>query len=145
MVVAIQIDIARCGRDMGAKASANEPRIERVYVPWIGPSMNTIWAGVSWHKRKQIADAGHKACWPLKLIKPFSNPVKLAFQPVVKGRRYDCCNYALTNKVIVDGMVRCGLLKDDTNKYVLGVETLVPEKGNQSGVWITITEILSND
>ena len=30
-------------------------------IPWVGPSMNKIWAGVHWSKRKQYADEAHKA------------------------------------------------------------------------------------
>lgn len=115
-------------------------RTEQIYIPWMGPSLNQIWAGVHWRKRKMIADDGHRACLVAKHIKTFRRPVRLTFQPEVKGRAYDCCNYALTNKVIVDGLVMIGVLIDDTPVYVHGVETLTPRKAKHPGMWVTILE-----
>lgn len=115
-------------------------RTEEIYIPWVGPSLNKVWAGVHWRKRKMIADEGHKACLVALAVKTFQRPVRIVFQPESKGRLFDCCNYALTNKVIVDGLVMIGVLIDDTPVYVKGVETLTPRKAKQAGMWVTISE-----
>lgn len=117
-------------------------REERFFVPWEPPSFNEIWAGKHWAARKKIADAGHKACLVARLIRPFWQPVKIIFQPVAGPgkRRYDCCNYAVGNKVIVDGLVSLGVLGGDWIENVQGVETLPATRGKQSGVWVTLRE-----
>jgi len=118
-------------------------RQERVFIPWEGPSLNKIWAGMHWAKRKDIADTGHRACLVARGLKPFIGAVKITFQPVAgpRKRRYDCCNYALTNKVIVDGLVRMKVLTDDWIDNVKGTETLAAVRGERSGTWVAITEI----
>lgn len=113
----------------------------KVFIPWLGPSMNRLWSGVHWAQRKKWADEAHKACLVAKDIGQFDVPVSLVFQPVHgKGRRrLDCSNYAVTNKGIEDGLVRAGVLQDDTFSHVVSVQTLAPIRGDESGVWVTIT------
>jgi len=83
------------------------------------------------------------ACLDARGIEPFTRAVRITFQPVAgpRKRRYDCCNYAATNKVIVDGLVRMKVLTDDWIDNVKGVETLPAVRGERSGTWVTITEI----
>lgn len=103
-----------------------------IFVPWIGPSMNKIWAGCHWSARKKIADAGHKAVI-VALSKyssialgfdenarpnPFTGPVSLEYTPYHAGRHYDLSNYAVTCKAIEDGLVLSGFLSGDSQKVV---------------------------
>lgn len=115
-------------------------RTESILIPWLGPSLNSVYAGKHWSVRKKVADEGHKACLVARTVKPFSVPVSLYFQPVLgKGvRTLDCSNYALAAKIIEDGLVRCGVLKDDTPQYVRSIAILAPERGKQTGMKVTI-------
>ena len=100
-----------------------------IKVEYIGPSTNIIYAGVHWSKRKRMADEAHLltkiAC---KGLRSFIEPVSLIFQPMIRGRAYDTLNYSFTAKMIEDGIVRSGILKDDTKKYVGAVTILPPIK-----------------
>lgn len=102
-------------------------------VPWMGPSANNIWAGVHWTKRKRMADEGHLATsLAVKAAKlgPVGGKVELVFMPQIKKRPrvrgFDCLNYAMTCKVIEDGLVRAGVLPDDSKKYVSEVAISAP-------------------
>jgi hypothetical protein len=98
-------------------------------IPYIGPSLNKIYAGMHYSKRKRNADEAHlivkMAC---KGIKSVSNPVSLTFTPYHNSRLYDCSNYAYTCKLIEDGLVQAGVLVDDTNKYVKQIIINAPVK-----------------
>lgn len=113
----------------------------RVFIPWLGPSMNKLWAGVHWAKRKKIADEAHAACLVAKRLGRYDVPVSLVFQPVHgKGRRRtDCSNYAVSCKSLEDGLVHAGVLADDSFNHVVSVQTLAPVRGDETGMWITIT------
>ena len=127
-----------------ADISVIGPRVEEIRIPWIGGSMNTIWAGVLWSKRNAMKDDGAKACMvAMRNIKPFSNPVRLEFRPVVgKGRRsYDVSNYALTNKVIEDCLVKFKILEDDTPKFVTQITTFAHIRGDDTETILRIIEI----
>ena len=100
-------------------------------VEWMGPSLNKIYAGTHWADRKPWADAGHAAVWACVInskIKPVDKPAHLTFTPHIKGRRYDATNYALTVKIIEDGLVKEGILKSDTPKHVTGITINAPVK-----------------
>ena len=118
----------------------------QVFVPYLGPSLNSIYAGVHWATRKRHADAAHRATQiAARGLEPITRPVHLTLQPVLgKGkRRLDCSNYGYTLKLIEDGLVRSGLLKDDTPDYVVSVQTLAPIRDPKrgSGVWVIIQEV----
>ncbi len=98
-------------------------------VPWMGPSLNEVYAGIHWATRHSWADTGHAAVWAVVVqskIKPADKPVQLTFTPHIKGRQYDIINYALTAKIIEDGLVKEGILKSDTPKYVTGITLNAP-------------------
>jgi hypothetical protein len=56
---------------------------------------------------------------------------------------YDCSNYALTNKIIEDCVVRIKILEDDTRKYVKGINTLPPIRGDDTFTTLRIIEVLA--
>lgn len=113
----------------------------RVFIPWLGPTLNEIWSGMHWAKRNKIARQAHVACLVAKHIPVFTEPVSLVFQPQHgKGRRrLDCTNYAVTQKALEDGLVHVGVLPGDSFHEVISVQTLAPIRGYESGMWITIT------
>ena len=119
-------------------------RAETIKVPYIGPSLNSIYAGIHWSKRKKHADAAHMAVKvSCKGINCFSKPVLLDFQPLHRGRGYDVSNYAYTVKLLEDGLVQCGILEDDTNKFVRGITIHPPiklKKPDENCMVVTIVE-----
>lgn len=119
-------------------------RSDYIYVPFMGPSTNQIYAGVHWRKRQKQADAGHAAVQGIKLA-PYQKPVRLTFIPIIGkgGRARDCSNYSYTAKLIEDGLVKAGILKDDTSEYVKGFEIAEPhiDRTQDSGMWVYIEEV----
>ena len=117
----------------------------RIKVEYIGPSTNKIYAGMHWTKRKAHADDAHFATkLAAKGHDSVSKPVFLVFQPMIRGRAYDCSNYSFTCKMIEDGLVKCGILADDTNKYVQGIMMLPPikiKKPEQSYMEVELREV----
>lgn len=122
----------------------SDRRSDHIYVPFMGPSTNSIYAGVHWSKRNEQADEGHLAVKTIR-IEPFSKPVRLTFIPIVGkgGKVRDCSNYSYTAKIIEDGLVKAGILKDDTPDWVKGFEVVEPhiDRKQQSGMWVYIEEI----
>ncbi len=121
-----------------------ESRIERVFIEFMGPSLNSIYAGVHWSERKKQADAGHLAVSLVK-IKPFDKPVTLTFQPVAgkRDRIRDCSNYSYAAKIIEDGLVKTGVLEDDSPEFVkgFGIDEPVIDRARYSGMWVLIKEV----
>lgn len=115
----------------------------QLFVPWLGPSLNSIYAGIHWAKRKKHADAAHWAVKEAVLrngINSIKSPVGLSFTPVLgKGKRaLDCSNYGYAVKLLEDGLVRAGVLVDDTNQYVVATCTTKPVRGKATGMIIQI-------
>ncbi len=112
-------------------------------VEWMGPSLNSVYAGVHWRKRKTWAEDGHLAVMAAvrqARIKPVIFPVHLTFTPYIKGRQYDVSNYALTAKIIEDGLVKEGILKADTPRYVRSMTIKAPVKTTEQSSMILIIE-----
>ena len=104
---------------------------QTINVAWIGPSMNRIWSGVHWSKRKNFADEAHTAvaiAVKQQKIQPFPGAVELEVTPIHSGRHYDVSNYSLTCKAIEDGLVECGVLVGDSPRFVRKVSYFAPER-----------------
>lgn len=98
-------------------------------------SSNTIYAGVHWTVRKKQADEIHEMVgWLVKGKKPFDKPVEITCE---FGGRLDIDNCSYVAKLIVDGLRKNGILKDDTRKYVQGLH-LLPWDGE--GIRVTVKE-----
>jgi Holliday junction resolvase RusA-like endonuclease len=124
-------------------------RTETIFIPWLGPSANELWAGTAskraWGKRKRIAEEGHQVVSLFtRKIKPFDGKVWLFFQAIHgKGStRRDLTNYHPVIKIIEDGLVRGGIIKGDSFKIVTKVIIDAPQRGKESGVIVTISEEL---
>ena len=130
--------------DEEASGEFQNLRTEILYVPYMGPSLNQIYAGIHWVKRKEQAEQGHDACSHIQ-IEPFTKPVSLIFIPVVgKGdRARDCSNYAYAVKIVEDGLVKVGILKDDNTNYVksLTIEEPIYDRSQRSGMKVIISEL----
>jgi len=116
-----------------------------IRVDYIAPSLNAIYAGIHYRKRKQIADTMHMAVKvAVRRCKPFTGAVTIDYMPMIKGRRYDTDNYALTGKGILDGLVTNGIIEKDTAEIVKRVTYHAPEsikKPEQSHMIVVITEV----
>lgn len=113
----------------------------KAFVPYMAPSLNSIYSGVHWSERQKQANAGHWVCKAL-LLEPIDYPVKLTFIPIVGkgGRVRDCSNYSYAAKIIEDGLVQSGVLQDDSPKYVKGFSIAAPvvDRKSPSGFQIII-------
>lgn len=128
------------------------PRVETIIIPYIGPSMNKIWAGIHYGQRTKIANDAHLICKiAMKNIRPFSMPVHLEFTPTMgkelgrngkpRARRLlDCSNYAVSNKLIEDALIVAGIIEDDSPKFVHSVKACLPQRGPESFTTLVITE-----
>jgi len=120
-------------------------RSETIRVDWLGPSMNTIWAGKYWSFRKRMADDAH---WAVKAavgrVDSFLGQVTLDFYPKHKGRLFDISNYAPSVKGIEDGLVLAGILLGDSAKIVKRITIHEPERMQcQSYMLVRITDFES--
>ena len=73
-----------------------------IFMPYLSPLLNSIYAGVHWATRKKHAAAAHRATQiATRGLEPITRPVRLTLQPVLgKGkRRLDCSNYGYTLKL----------------------------------------------
>lgn len=114
-------------------------------IPIAAPSLNAWYSQGHWSHRKRIADAFHKAIWVVckkDKIQPITQyPVKIITRSFYKKKRqFDTINCATANKLCEDGLVRAGILKNDTPEYVSGHEVLCPIFGYKEDMTIVIVE-----
>ena len=108
---------------MSERPPPDEPMGQSFCIPDVGPSANTIYAGMHWRKRKAIADTWHLLVrvWVRKYgIHPVDGLVDIQiecwFGP---GRKaFDSSNCSFTLKLIEDGLVAAKILKGDGPQYV---------------------------
>lgn len=118
-------------------------RTETIIIPWVGPTLNKIWAGIHYGQRVRIAKQAHLICCSvMKGIKPFTTPVHLEFTATAgpKQRSFDCSNYAISNKLIEDSLILAGIIEDDSIKFVHSVTSLRPVRGPESLTTLRIIE-----
>lgn len=82
---------------------------------------NKIYAGVHWAVRKKLVDEYHQAITNLGLVDKFDLPVRLVVRFYFKNRPLDVSNCFFMVKCIEDGLVRCGVLVDDTPEHVKSI------------------------
>ena len=100
--------------------------IARVVIPGRMPGLNEYVRAeranryaASKMKREQTERAGVAAVE--QRMPAFAGPVDIAFTWVEKDRRRDVDNVAFAKKFILDGLVRAGVIPDDTPRYVAGI------------------------
>lgn len=117
----------------------------KILVPFVGPSTNSIYAGVHWDKRRSQKEQAMIALSALGRINPVLKPVNIEVTPCLgKGKRgYDVSNYSYTYKLIEDAMIKKGILQDDSPQFVRSVKFNAPMRhsGKHSATLITIEEI----
>ena len=74
------------------------------------------------------------------LNKPkFNTPCKIKFTWLITNKRTDPDNIASAKKQILDGLVKGGIIPDDTHKHILGFEDEF-EIGDKVGVRVEVIE-----
>ena len=88
------------------------------------PSWNTLYAGMHWSKRKEMADIAHMVVLEAVGGKqdPFPRPVTIKIEAHMK-RPIDPDNVCA--KLLIDGLKHAGIVKDDTHEYISSVTTRV--------------------
>lgn len=114
-----------------------------LFVPYIAPSTNSIYAGIHYRTRMNHKKAALKATMiALAGVSPIKDKVDISFTPRLgKGDHgRDTSNYSYTAKLIEDSMVELGLLVDDTRKFVgdVTLKELTIDRKQQSGVIVRL-------
>lgn len=118
-----------------------------IFVPYIAPSTNAMYAGQHWMQRaKHKRDAMLAVVVALSLLrekKGFTKPVRVELEPQLgKGKRaYDVSNYSYTYKLIEDCLVERGVLVSDTASFVKELRFKSPVRGVETGLTILISEV----
>lgn len=117
-----------------------------LFVEYLGPSTNAIYAGLHWSKRKQAKDEAVKATIAAVRkagVAAMDCRVDLVFRPRLgKGmRRRDTSNNSMSAKLIEDALVKAGVLADDTDAHVRRV-IHEPAEINREAVTGTYVEII---
>lgn len=105
----------------------------------IGKDRTCKYAGASYKKEveKLIAKYIFKALESGEL-RPVSTPCMVQFLWHEKNRRRDVDNIQSAQKFILDAMVRCGIIPDDSRKYVVQTAHTVVDSA-EYGVNVIIT------
>jgi Holliday junction resolvase RusA-like endonuclease len=74
----------------------------------------------------------------------FDKPIKIYFEWYEKDRRRDLDNVAFAKKFVLDAMVKCGKIKDDNRKCVVGFQDSF-FYADKNKVIIYIIEVNKND
>jgi hypothetical protein len=101
-------------------------------------SGNSIYAGMHWSKRKKLADLYHTYMMPYRknIVKDY--PVDISYIFTFKSKPLDTSNCFLMLKFLEDGMVKNGIITNDSPEYVQST-TVYSQKGERDEVEITIT------
>jgi hypothetical protein len=97
-------------------------KVQSVKIDSVGPSLNAWYSGIHWTKRSKVKDEwrAHIA-GVVDTLEPVVNYPVIIEVEVHKKRVFDSSNVAATGKLAEDGLVKSGILLDDTPKYVRSV------------------------
>ena len=71
-----------------------------------------------------------------------SNPVVVVFKWIEPNLRRDIDNVAFAHKFVLDGLVKAGVLKGDSRKYVIGLQDeFPPPDPDNPRVEVTVIEV----
>lgn len=106
-------------------------------------SLNRIYAGVHFTERAEHKEDYHYAVMDAKPKKYTGEyPVEMHYHFKLNGSPLDISNHAYMVKMVEDGLVACGIIVDDTQKYVskISVTSEKQVKGEPDVVVVTIIE-----
>lgn len=101
-------------------------------------SLNKIYAGQHWSKRKELAEVFHRSLIEYRNVKIEEYPLDVSYIFTFKDKTLDCSNTALMAKLLEDGLVAWGVIKGDEIEYIQSV-TLISQKGGADEVEIILT------
>lgn len=88
------------------------------------------------NKKHDIEDSTIATMWANKITRaPIENPVKIM---LLYNSNLDVDNHGYVAKSVIDGIRKYGLLKNDTKKYVKGVNQEFNEANKQNGITVII-------
>jgi hypothetical protein len=100
-------------------------------------STNKIYAGTHWAKRKSLADLYHECLIEYKGQTIKDTPVEITYIFNFKGKPLDTTNCTYMAKLLEDGLVKQGILEDDSPEFVAGTH-IYSQKGKVDEVEILI-------
>lgn len=116
-----------------------------LFIPFMGPSTNDIYAGKHWRHRK--ADKDSARLYVANAVQHaglgvLQERVSLIFRPQhdkLSSIR-DTGNYSYTAKLIEDGLVCAGVLEDDKPQFVADfcIKPAIHQPGGPNGVTVEI-------
>lgn len=114
-------------------------------IPLKTPSLNTLFGRGHWSKRNKLKDEWIEVVWAVcreQKIKPITEfPVVVTTKAYKSGKQLDADNACLSNKLIIDGLKKAGIIPDDTAKYVGFSGQYATEKGDDRVV-VTIESMV---
>lgn len=103
-------------------------------------STNRIYSGLHWSERNRLKDLYHAHLLPWRLSRPeLKFPVKITYTFVWSKRPLDSTNQTFMIKMLEDGLVKIGILPDDTPKYVKSTTSTSVEDRTCRGDSVEIT------
>ena len=92
-------------------------------------SWNKLYAGMHWSQRSKLADEWHELVFYECKIQKIPKFLDIYVRIISTLKKpLDADN--ICAKIIIDGLVLAGIIKDDTPRYVKAV-TLISKKGNE--------------
>ncbi len=126
-------------------------RVQEIVVRWVGPSSNQLFGRSHWTDRRAWNMTAQVETWVAcraQKIQPVTYRVDLEFFPYMAGSDplRDTSNNSLTAKMIEDGLVKAGILVDDSTKWVRKIINNPPQRSPAEQPWsfmkIKILEVL---
>lgn len=104
-------------------------------------SFNKIYAGFHWTVRAKHKDDYRFAVMSIK-PKPYNGPfpVHTHYHFKLRGKPLDISNHAYMQKLTEDSLVVCGVIPDDSQKYVSGIN-ITAEKVKNNEDELVIVEL----
>lgn len=100
-------------------------------------STNQIYAGMHWSKRKKLSDLYHQSLIEHRQKKVEEYPVEITYIFNFKSKPLDTTNCTFMVKMLEDGLIAHGILKDDTPDHV-SFTGIYSQKGSTDEVTINI-------
>lgn len=115
--------------------------VAKVFLPGRFPGLNDYIAAMNRNRhigndmKQEHTDA---VAWLFKGRRTVTQPVTIQFVWQEPNNRRDPDNIIFAKKFILDGMVKAGVLPDDTQKWILGFKDYIVVDPAAPGVWVTV-------
>ena len=102
------------------------------------PSSPHIWrtgAGMKRRAERAVTDACRE-----QRARCFSHPVRVTFRWYERDRRRDWDNVVFAKKFILDGLVKAGVLPDDSQSWVIGLRDVLAHDRDRPRVVVEVSD-----